>query len=304
MQKKLITLIVILLLIIPVAIISSSKIKNARFKHFDYIDLEHVSRYDEDRIAYQRIEDFIDTEKDNSLECLLVIRKRKMYLMKDGYDKPMIVKQRQNLLDMEQKLYYPENLWKNKINGKPDYVAITNRRVPIMTNNDENIVARNFGNFYKTIRNKFIKRHTEVFKQLMINRGESFFYVNIKPLPNLIYPGSKSKSVDEQKYSTVAKAKSSDGSIYYCEDADGDGITETFSVRRGDGFHWGYKSGPNIIFIYKNTNKDIEQLIGKLAEQAIKGTKAEEKNIIENFPNKKEISDLIDFIVPDQKIYR
>ncbi len=300
MQRKIITLTVLLLLIAGVVTYAVSA---AKYKNYKIIYLNNVSRYDEDRIAYQRFSEFLDTKRDNSLECLLVVRKKKMYLLKDGYDSIDKVKQRQSYYDMENKLFFPSSLFKNKMNGKPDFVKITNRRIELVTNSDEEFVAKNFGTFYKNIRDKFIKEHVKVFKKLMANRDESFLYVKSSPLPLLIYPGSKvSKQV--QKFKTIAKAKTNDETVYYCEDADGDGITETFTVERKDGFNWGFKSGPNVIFIYKNNDKVIENLIGKLAHEAVHGTVTEEKDIIKSFPKEKDISDLIDFTMPEVKRYR
>ena len=86
--------------------------------------------------------------------------------------------------------------------------------------------------------------------------------------------------------------------MYSCEDADGDGVTETFIVNGRDGFDWGYKSGPNLLFIYKNTDKDTETLIGKLANEAVSGSVEDEKEMIETFPKEKDIDDLIKWLTP------
>jgi hypothetical protein len=99
-------------------------------------------------------------------------------------------------------------------------------------------------------------------------------------------------------------AKTIDDTKYYCEDADGDGVTETFTVTRPDGFDWGYQSGPNIIFIYKNSEKDIETLIGKLAYESLYGSVEEERDIIKSFPKQDEVVDFIQKLVPDEKFVK
>ena len=54
----------------------------------------------------------------------------------------------------------------------------------------------------------------------------------------------------EVKYDNPGIGQDPDGgTVYYAEDADGDGITETFTVESRDGFQWGFKSGPNVVCI-------------------------------------------------------
>jgi hypothetical protein len=276
----------------------------AKDPNFKYIDLLKVSRFNEDRVAFQHVQKFTDPLLDNSLQVLLIIRKSKMYLMKDGYDASKTVKEKRLMMDMELRLIDDEALWENKLNGKPDYIKITDRRVEVMNNLNEDFVSKNFGPFYTKVRDSFIKRHVAVFRQLMRNRRESGLYVERRTLPKPFRIGAKPASSYKTKYYISARAKTIDEKIYFCEDADGDGITETFTVTLPDGFDWGYNSGPNMIFIYKNKTKEIEALVGKLANEAFFGTSEEEKTILESFPKEKEIVDMIEDIVPDEKFYK
>jgi len=216
----------------------------------------------------------------------------------DGYDSVYDAKTRKFKAEL-QKLYGENEsdlIWTNKINGKPDFIQILDRRTQVMMNANEEFVSVNFGVFYKSIRDKFIKEHVDKFHQIMRNRREADFYIEQKPLRRSLYVEEMTKYVD--KFYTFVRAKAYDGTMYTCEDADGDGVTETFIVHARDGFDWGYKSGPNLIFIYKNTDKDIETLIGKLANEAVYGNVEDEKQMIETFPKEKVIDDLIKWLTP------
>lgn len=296
-RTKIVIMALILMTLLPASWILSKE------PVFSYITLENVSRFNEDRVAFQHVEHFYNPLVDNSIEVLLIIKKSKMYLMKDGFDDTGSIKEKRLMLGMEATLIDDEALWKNKLNGKPDYIKITDRRVEIMTNRNEEFVSKNFGKFYSTVRDSFIKRHVAVFRQLMRNRRESGLYVMRKPLPKPVQVGLDTSKMPT-KYITSARAKTIDEKIYYCEDADGDGITETFTVQLPDGFDWGFKSGPNMIFIYKNKTKEIETLIGKLTNEAYFGTSEEERTILESFPKEQDIVDMIEDIVPDEKFYK
>ncbi|HPM33621.1 MAG TPA: hypothetical protein PLE16_03365 [Spirochaetota bacterium] len=266
-----------------------------------YIDILKLSRYNEDRVAFQHVDAFSGPFADDSVECLLVIRDRKMYLFKDGYDDESTVRQERLLLDMENKLYDDQEMWKNKMNGLPDSVIVTDRRIELMKSFDEKFVNDNFGNYYKTVRAAFLKRHVAIFSELMRNRKDSGLLVSRSPIDKEMYLNAPEQPT---KYSINASAKTIDEKTYYCEDADGDGITETFTVNRPDGFNWGYRSGPNIIHIYKTKNKEITDIIGNLAKYSYYGTEEEEKNIINTLPKEDEIVDMIKDIVPDEKFYK
>lgn len=257
----------------------------AREFNFQLIELENVSRYSEDRIAFQHIElpqplfDKIPNT-DNSIETLLIIRSKKMYLLKDGYDNLSDINLKRILVSIDDK--DPKMIDKelHGITGKPNYVRITERRIELLKkidiNEGEDFVSRTFGKFYTNTRNAFLKKHIEIFRNLIIGRKEAGLFVERVRLPRkLVLGGSEEKF----KFATYVTAKSEDEKIYFAADADGDNITETFWVRLGDGFNWGFESGPNIIFIYNNTKDDIKQLIGNLTKEAVFGT-SEEENII------------------------
>jgi hypothetical protein len=263
------------------------------------ITIDNVSRYNEDRISYQQVEYIINPEEhqkqDTSLASLLIIKDRKMYLFKDGYDDPQIVEQNRIIREMENRLLQNE-LWIREIDGKPDYLRITDRRTEILkkiivSESNDNLAQR-YTDFFSKMRDSFIQKHVGIFKALMINRKDSDMEVTRRPIPKALnYNGPT-------KYFLSVTAKTKDGVVYYAEDGDGDGITETFSVELPDGFHWGYKSGPNIIFILKNKQENIKAMIGSLTKDAYEGFPEEEKIINKQFDQlDKEIPALMDDII-------
>ncbi|MBN1500713.1 MAG: hypothetical protein JW982_11185 [Spirochaetes bacterium] len=294
--KKFFPTALLIFMLMPVSVIFSKNFK------YEPVSIESLSRYHEDRIAFQHIDTFTDPYLDNSIETLLIIKNLKIYLIKDGYDDINIVKEERLLLDMQRLLIDDEAMWKNRINGKLDYVKITERRQELMKNMDEEFVDKNFAAFYKTIKDAFLKKHTGVFITLMKNRKDSGLVVVRKP----IFSSSMKteEDIENKKYFTSATAKATDGRVYYCEDADGDGITETFSVTIPDGFNWGYNSGSNIIFILKNKQDDIKDIIGKLAYYSYFGTTEEEEEILKNLPKESDLLDMVNDIVPDEKFYK
>jgi hypothetical protein len=269
-------------------------------REFDYLPLEalKVSTYNNDRVVFQRVEQSNNLLSDNSFEALLIIKDRKMYMMMDGRDSTSDAKLRK--LKVEAQKIYGENeadlIWTNKINGKPDFIQVIDRRTQVMLNANEEFVSTNFGAFYKSIRDKYIKEHVDKFRQIMRNRREADFYIEMTPLRRSLYAADL--AVSKVKYYTFVRAKAYDGTMYTCEDADGDGVTETFIVDGKDGFDWGYKSGPSLLFIYKNTDKDTETLIGKLANEAVSGSVEDEKEMIETFPKERDIDALIKWLTP------
>jgi hypothetical protein len=264
------------------------------------IEVENASTYDNDRVVFQRVEKATSISRDHSFETLLVIKNRKSYQITDGYDSIYTAQARRYKIVLMK--LYGENeadlVWTNKINGKPDYIEILDRRTVIMKNSNEEFVSANFGAFYKSIRDKFIREHVNKFRQLMKNRKDTGFYIDAKQLPRPLYQQNVMEYPD--KFSVIVKARAMDGTMYTCEDIDGDGVTETFMVDAHDGFNWGYKSGPNLILIFKNTDKDIEAMIGKLAKEAMYGGTEEEKEMIESFPKEKAIEDLIKWLTPKE----
>lgn len=259
---------------------------SAKDPDFAMVELDNISRYTEDRVAYQQVQKFIDPSKDDSVAALLIIRKGKMYLLKDGYDVPQTVADTRKGLILDNIDFKEEDLWKNKMNGKPDYIRVTDRREELMKNLDEDYVSKNFGAIYIKTRDQLLTEHVELFKKLMRDRRESGLTVVHEPL----FASEDAKGL---KYVTSATAKSNEGWVYYAEDSDGDGITETFSVHSPDNFHWGYKSGANRVFIYKNKDKDVEKLIGDLAKNAYFGTPEEAKTIVDTFPKDVDIEEII-----------
>ena len=278
------------------AVILPASVLLAKDPDFSFIELENVSRYTEDRLAYIQVQKLVDPGKDDSRAGLLIIRKSIMYLIQDGYDDHRDVNNLRRKLVIDNQDFRDEDLWVNKIKGKPNYVRVTDRRVELMKNFDEEYVSKNFGAQYIKVRNEFIGRHVAIFKQLMGNRKESGLTVVREPIPQpAVLNGPKDDG--KTKYYMSVTAKSNDGRVYFAEDADGDGITESFSVSIPDNFHWGYKSGPNVIFIYKNKEKDISDIIGKLNNFSYYGTPEEEKRIIETFPKEDQIiNDLVNSI--------
>jgi len=279
---------------------------------FRILEPDTISRYNEDRIVFQRIErsknstkdDFIENytvTRDNSVESLLIIKEKKVHFIVDGYDSLADIKSTKFISDSVNK-YVPDNdFWVNKINGKPDLIRVIYRRNNLMINSNEEFVTTNFGAFYKSVRDRFIKLHVDKFRQLLRNRAESNLTINKYVLSYKVNPENSTDI--KEKFFISAKAKATDGTVYYCEDADGDGITETFSVTRNDGFDWGINSGPNLLFISGNTDKDIETFIGKLSNESVTGTVEEEKMMFQQFPSEKDVINLMDQVTPIDKFY-
>ncbi len=270
-------------------------------RDFSYrlLSLDDVSRYNEDRIAYQQIENIIDPEEhqtqDTSIAALLIIKDKKMYLFKDGYDDPKFVEQNRVVRQMENRLIM-NTLWEREIDGKPDFIHITDRRQEVKRKEipfgEQENLNDTYSNFYSTTRDAFIQRHVTIFKGLMVNRKDSELKVERRQIPkSLNYNGPT-------KFFTSVVGKTKGGMIYYAQDADGDGIAETFTVHLPDGFHWGYKSGPNIIFIFQNKQANITEIIGELTKFAFEGTPEEERIIKKQFDQfNTEIPKLMDDII-------
>ncbi|PKL18105.1 MAG: hypothetical protein CVV49_07620 [Spirochaetae bacterium HGW-Spirochaetae-5] len=276
------------------------------------MDPDKISRYNEDRIVFQRIEkskdvikdDYIENyviTKDNSVENLLILKDKKIHFIVDGYDSVSEVQNFKFIQDSVNKYVANNDFWLNKINGKPDYVRVIYRRSNLMINANEEFVTTNFGPFYKSVRDRFIKMHVDKFRQLLRNRGESGLKIEKRLLSYKVNPENSTDIT--HKFFISAKAKSNDGTVYYCEDADGDGIAETFTATRNDGFDWGINSGPNLLFIIGNTDKDLETFIGKLANEALIGTVEEEKKMFQQFPTEKDVMDLMDQVTPPDRFY-
>ena len=272
------------MIFIIIFVVTDGSSKNFPFK---IIDIKNISRYNENRVSFQHIQKNINDETDNSISSLLIINKRKIYLFKDGYDNFNDIRTKRLILETQKRLI-PDDLWTNTIDSKPDYIRITDRRVEILRNENQDFVTKNFGDFYLKIRNSFIQKHVNIFKTLLITRKESGLHVKKIPIPKRLGDTSS-----ETKFVTSVTAKTVDEKLYYAEDADGDGITETFFVNIPDGFNWGYKSGPNILCIYNNQDPEIQKIIGKITHEAYHGTAEEEEIIKKTFPKDDDIVDLI-----------
>lgn len=224
-----------------------------------------------------------------------------MHFIVDGYDLISDVQRTKIIKDSVNKYVEDNDFWINKINGKPDFIRVIYRRQDLMMNANEEFVTTNFGPFYKSVRDRFIKMHVDKFRQLLRNRGESGLSVDKRLLSYKVNPDNSNDI--KQKFFISAKAKSNDGTVYYCEDSDGDGITETFTATRNDGFDWGLDSGPNLLCIMGNTDKDLETLVGKLANEALNGTVEEEKKMFQQFPTEKDVLNLMDQVTPLDQFY-
>jgi hypothetical protein len=262
---------------------------NTNSINIDYqlIEIGSLTKYDVDRVAFQHIQmsGNISYKHDNSIASLLIIKNNQIYLFRDGYDDVKKVQMEGYIQEMRREL--PKDLWINKINSKPDYIKISDRRSEKLLNTKEDFVEKNFGDFYRTVRNSIIQKHVRIFRNLLRDRIESQALLVRKP----ISPPAFQEVKEPSKFSTTITAKSLEGATYYAEDANGDDVTETLYVSYEDGFSWGYKSGPNILFILNNKEEDIKQLIGKICYEAYYGTAEEETVILSTFPKESEIID-------------
>ena len=257
---------------------------------FTPVDIQKLSRYDEDRVLFQQYESAPNTYAgdaiDNSIARLMVIKDKKVYLFQDGYDSAEQVKLNKITLDRGNQML--PDMWPNKISDSPNYVLITDRRYEMQRNTSKEWVSSNYKDFYISVRDKFLKKHISIFFSMIINRRDNEITISRTRIPRKIADG------DQAKYTTAVTAKTSEGTIYYAEDADGDGITETFTVNLNDGFYWGSNSGANIVCIVHNTQKDIEKIIGKLAGFAYGGSPVEEEIIKKTFPGAGKVNSMID----------
>ncbi len=257
---------------------------------FKIIDIFNLNRYDEDRIAYQQYEKpydqwHVDTI-DNSIAVLMLIKEKKIYLFKDGYDDFEAIRLKILLYNTGNTMI--PDLWENKISSSPNFVQVSDRKVILMRNISKEQVSANYKDFYVKIRDEFLKRHVAIFLSLIMNRAEAEVTVTRTELPKRLSDQSPAK------YAISVSARTGDaGAVYHAEDSDGDGITDTFTVNMTDGFSWGYKCGANTIFIKNNTQKDIERIIGRITSIAFNGSPEEEQIIKKSLPPLDKINDLI-----------
>jgi len=252
---------------------------------FQLVNIERLTRYSEDRVAYQHFEKEFSPFVDNSIALLLIVKDSKVYLIIDGYDDADVVADLR-FQDAQQTTLQPD-FWPNKISSKPNFVRITDRRQDLIRSTSEEFVTKNYGELFTTMRETFLKRQTAIFRALLMNRRENNVIVERIPIPR------KLNDEGAIRYKIAVKAKASNNTIYYAEDADGDGITETFTVSLSDGFNWGYKSGPNIVNIQGNKQEDIANIIGKLTDYAYNGLPEEEEVIRQSF-TPEQVKDMIE----------
>lgn len=255
------------------------------------INITKLSRYDDDRVMYQHIEtphsEFADEQQDNSVASLMVIKDKKVYLFRDGYDSAEQAMMNKAVYDKGGQSL--PDIWTNKIDAVPDYIVVTDRKIEIQKNTTKEWVSSNYKEFYASVREKFLKRHVAIFLSLIVNRREAEIAVERKRQPRKISDG------EQMRYITTVSGRTPDGgTVYYAEDADGDGVTETFTVNCSDGFNWGFRSGPNVVCILRNTQDDIKNIIGTLTNLAYNGSPEEEQIIKKTFPTPDKINSMID----------
>ncbi len=257
------------------------------------VDIQKLTRYDENRVLYQQFEktpeENAGEDYDNSIAALMVIKDKKVYLIQDGYDNPEQVAHNKAVLDRSSQSL--PDLWQNKISNSPNYVLITDRRIEIQRNITKEFVTSNYKDFYLAVRDKFLKKHVAIFLSLIVNRKEANISMKRERIRRKISDG------DQVKYITRVSGRTPDGgTVYYAEDANGDGISETFTAESRDGFQWGFQSGPNVVCIINNTQKDIEKIIGRITNLAYFGSDEEEQIIKKTFPSPEKIKSMIDDI--------
>lgn len=278
------------LLLIIFSVFSFSKDAIPRNIDVKFINIAHLTRYNEDRIAYQHIEKSFSPYMDNSLAQLLIIKDNQVYLFMDGYDNKDTVDDLIFTAALSTTL--EDDFWPNKINGDPDFIQMADRRKILISSESQEFVTKTYGEFFTTVRDMFLKKQAAMFKALIVNRGNSNLLIERSPI------GRKINDESPIKYKISVTALSADGVRYFAEDADGDGITETFTVSIADGFDWGFKSGPNIVNIQNNTQEYIKTIIGNFTDIAYSGSPEEQEVIRDLFPTPDKIHDMID------KIYR
>ena len=256
------------------------------------VDIKKLNRYDEDRILFQQFEtphiESVAETQDNSIAMLMIIKSKKIFMFKDGYDDPDMLRGR--IIAYSSNNQTVPDLWENKISGSPNFIMITDRKVEIQKSQSKDVAAT-YKDFYLKIRNDFLKKHVGILYSLIINRKDSDLLVTRKEVYRKMSEGNT------PRFAITVTGRTTDGGIvYYAEDADGDGITETFTAHSTDGFNWGYGSGPNLICIKNNTQKDIEAIIGKIANIAYYGSPDEDQIIKKTFPTPEKISTMINDI--------
>lgn len=284
--RNILIFIAVITLFLPVT--SSSKEKTLMM-----VDIRHLSRYDENRVLYQQFEKIHDENSneyeytDNSFAALMVIKDKKVLFIEDGYDNPEEVRNNRTTYELGKQAI--PDLWVNKISGSPNFIIITDRKIELQKSSSKEYVSANYKDFYLTVRDKILKKHVSIFLSLIVNRKEAEISISRERLSRKI------SDTGPVKYLTRVTGRTPDGgTIYSAEDADGDGITETFTVDCKDGFEWGFNSGPNLVCIINNTQKDVEKIIGRIVNLAYYGSPEEEQIIKKTFPTAEKVKAMID----------
>jgi hypothetical protein len=277
-------------IMLGMSLIFQTQLLYSKAVEFKTIDVIELNRYYEDRIAYQQFEKQEDQfhldNEDTSIAVLMIIKDKKIYLFKDGYDDEKQVRNKMILYSNSRQLN--PVLWENRITGTPNYLLVTDRKIELQKSVSKEWITNNYKDFYIRIRDEFLKKHVAIFYSLLIDRMNTDMKVTRRELYK------RANETGPAKYATSVVAITKDGgTVYYAEDSDGDGITETFTVNTSDGFSWGYKVGPNVVNIINNTQKDIEKMIGKIASYAYYGSPEEEQIIKKTFPTQDKISAMI-----------
>ena len=257
------------------------------------IDIKQLSRYDENRVMYQQFEKIHDENSneyeytDNSFAALMVIKDKKVLFIEDGYDNPEEVKNNRVTYELGKQAI--PDLWVNKISGSPNFIIITDRKIELQKSSSKDYVSANYKDFYLNVRDKVLKKHVAIFLSLIVNRKEAEISISRERISRKI------SDTGPVKYLTRVTGRTPDGgTIYSAEDANGDGITETFTVDCNDGFEWGFNSGPNLVCIINNSQKDVEKIIGRIAYLAYNGSPEEEQIIKKTFPTPEKVKAMID----------
>ena len=310
--------------IILFVIIVSVVTVNSRDFSYEEVNLKHISRFNENRIVYQQIEHIVDPEvfqhQDPSVATLLIIKDQKVLLFKDGYDDPKVAEENYLAKSRSNRLSFNET-WERDIDGKPDYLVVAERKREVLKNiilpGSNGELKKEYVDFYIKTREAFLQAHVDKFRQIVSSKtaedlnlrgsvsesssdskGERVMIDAVYNIHRIAIP-KKLSDDGPTKYKISVTAKTKEGAVYYAEDADGDGVTETFTLDINDGFAWGYKSGPNIIFIFKNKQEDIKNIIGNLCKEAYEGGSPEEIKLIDQRLNilEKEVPILMDQII-------
>src|SRR5208337_136536 len=128
---------------------------------FKIIDIFNLNRYDEDRVAYQQYEKVHDQYHidaiDNSIAVLMLIKDKRIYLFKDGYDDFEAIRNKILLYNTGNQLI--PDLWENKISGSPNFVLIADRKIELQRVVSKEQVSAMYKDFYLKLRDEFLKKH-------------------------------------------------------------------------------------------------------------------------------------------------